>query len=291
MKSLARFVIRPDGEAQSLLLIGIAKPCASLRAGYVYEIRAFDGELFIAELGPTCIGPTISTSGDRAREGWLESWGKTVDEQGMDLGGLTQALCEALAKLAPDDRIAAINDVREAIHAVSPLRHHPVDLVRWVKVETVRGNSYNPNTVAPPEMKLLAHSVRSNGYTMPVVTHPSQDGTEVVDGFHRRRVCAEVAEVNESTMGYLPVTTIRADRSDEPSRIAATIEHNRARGEHRVDQMSELVRMLYQAGWRDNKIQEELGMTADEVLRLKQITGLAELFASREYSKAWEPNE
>ena len=86
MKSLARFVIRPDGEAQSLLLIGIAKPCASLRAGYVYEIRAFDGELFIAELGPTCIGPTISTSGDRAREGWLESWGKTVDALLQDCG-------------------------------------------------------------------------------------------------------------------------------------------------------------------------------------------------------------
>lgn len=190
-----------------------------------------------------------------------------------------------------DELVQAVNDLRETIHELSPLKHHPVDFVRWIKVEAVRGNSYNPNNVAPPEMKLLAHSVRANGFTMPVVTHEGEDGTVVVDGFHRREVDDKDDVVRESTMGYLPITRIRAERADESSRIAATIEHNRARGVHRIDQMSELVRQLTQAGWRDNKIEEELGMTSDEVHRLKQITGLAEMFASREFSEAWEPNE
>lgn len=113
----------------------------------------------------------------------------------------------------------------------------------------------------------------------------------IVDGFHRHRVGREVADIRESVRGRLPVTRIRAERSDEASRIAATIEHNRARGEHRISDMSEIVRMLYQAGWRDAKIQEELGMDPDEVRRLKQMTGLAELFAERQFSEAWEPED
>lgn len=164
--------------------------------------------------------------------------------------------------------------------------------MRWVPVTDVKPATYeNPNYVAPPEMRLLAHSVEANGYTMPVVTHEADVGTVTVDGHHRRRVCIETEGIRESTLGYLPVTRIRAERSDEPARIAATIEHNRARGEHRVDSMSEVVRMLYQAGWRDDKIQQELGMDADEVRRLKQITGLAELFAERDFSRAWEPED
>ena len=202
---------------------------------------------------------------------------------------LTRALVEALAALPEDARIDALNEVRAALHEVSPLRHHPVDYVRWVKLEDVRANTYNPNVVAPPEMRLLAHSVASNGYTMPIVAGLDDQGFIVVDGFHRRRVGTEVAEVRESVRGRLPLTQIRAERADEGARIAATVEHNRARGEHRVDAMSELVRQLYQAGWRDDKIREELGMEPDELVRLKQITGLAALFADREVSKGWEP--
>jgi ParB-like chromosome segregation protein Spo0J len=202
---------------------------------------------------------------------------------------LAKKLAEEISKLGDKERVQELNKVRSILHEVSPLKHHPVDLVIWAPVESVAANSYNPNAVAPPEMKLLGHSVLMNGYTMPVVTHEGENGTEIVDGFHRRRIDVEIPEVNKSTMGYLPITKIRAERSDEPSRIAATIEHNRARGEHRIDQMSELVRQLYQAGWREDKIQQELGMTSDEVLRLKQITGLADLFASRDFSEAWEP--
>jgi ParB-like chromosome segregation protein Spo0J len=206
----------------------------------------------------------------------------------MSIRELTAQLTAALAQLPDDERIDALNEVRRALHEISPMRHHPVDFVAWERAERVRGNTYNPNTVAPPEMKLLAHSVIANGYTMPVVAHEADDGMIIVDGFHRHRVGNEVAEVRESVRSRLPVTRIRAERSDEAARIAATVEHNRARGEHRVQAMSEIVRMLYQAGWRDEKIQEELGMDSDEVRRLKQITGLAALFADRDFSEAWE---
>jgi ParB-like chromosome segregation protein Spo0J len=202
---------------------------------------------------------------------------------------LTKSLCDELAQLNETQRIDALNAVRSALHEVSPLKHHPVDCVLWLPADKVIGNAYNPNVVAPPEMRLLEHSVRKNGYTMPVVTHERDANTrEVVDGFHRTRVGA-VPDIHESTHGRLPVTKIRTERADEPARIAATIEHNRARGEHRVGDMSEIVKMLYDAGWRDDKIQEELGMDPDEVRRLKQTTGLAALFAEREFSKAWEP--
>lgn len=206
-----------------------------------------------------------------------------------NLPSLADLVAELAAIVDADARIDAINAVRAAIHEVSPMRDHPVDLVLWERVERVKANAYNPNTVAPPEMRLLVHSVRANGYTMPIVTHDAGDHRLIVDGFHRSRVGREDADVRGTLRGRLPVTQIRADRGDEAARIAATVEHNRARGEHRVEAMSELVRTLYQAGWRDDKIQEELGMGADEVRRLKQITGLAELFRERDFSEAWEP--
>lgn len=201
---------------------------------------------------------------------------------------LTEELCGLLQAMSDDARIDAINEVRQSIHAVSPLKHHPVDLVLWVKSSVVKANSYNPNTVAPPEMRLLAHSVAANGYTMPIVTHREEEFT-VVDGFHRHRVGKEIPEIRDSVHGRLPVSCIRAERADLTGRIAATVEHNRARGEHQVQAMSDLVQQLYQAGWRDDKIMEELGMQPDELLRHKQIQGLAELFGEREFSEAWEP--
>jgi len=209
-------------------------------------------------------------------------------DRAATIQNLTRQLCVALAEIPEDARIDAINEAREAIHAVSPLKHHPVDLVLWVKAEDVRANAYNPNAVAPPEMRLLAHSVAANGYTMPIVSH-REEVFRVVDGYHRHRVGKEVVEIRESVRGRLPVSCIRAERSDLPGRIAATVEHNRARGEHQVQAMSDLVQQLYEAGWRDDKIMEELGMQPDELLRHKQIQGLAELFAERDYSQGWEP--
>lgn len=203
-----------------------------------------------------------------------------------------RALAAAIAAL-PDvaERIAALNAARAALHAVSPLSAEPVDLVLWVPSPLVRGNDYNPNKVAPPEMQLLAHSIECDGYTQPIVSHLVGETDEVVDGFHRHRVGKEVPAISARVHGHLPVVRIKADRQDRKDRIAATIRHNRARGKHTVSSMAEIVADLTRAGWDDKAIVKELGMDPDEVRRLKQVTGLRELFADREYSRAWEPED
>lgn len=199
------------------------------------------------------------------------------------------AIADALGQMPLRDRVSALNLVRAKLHAVSPFRAHPVDLVLWVPAESVEANDYNPNTVAPPEMKLLELSIEEDGYTQPVVTWVEEDGRrETVDGFHRGEVGRSSESVRRTTMGYLPVTSVNSERTDRGDRIAATIRHNRARGKHRVDAMSDIVQELARRNWSDAKIAKHLGMEPDEVLRLKQITGLAELFADREFSEAWE---
>lgn len=207
-----------------------------------------------------------------------------------DLETLISDLVGHLQALATDERIAALNTVREALHRISPFADEPVDLVLWVRAEQVAGNDYNPNRVAPPELKLLERSILADGYTQPIVVYPTDGVFEVVDGFHRNRVGRESPEVRERVRGYLPVTRIRPSQEGRSERIAATIRHNRARGKHVVNAMSDIVMELARRGWSDQRIAEELGMDADEVLRLKQITGLAELFADREFSEAWEPD-
>ena len=152
---------------------------------------------------------------------------------------------------------------------MSPFASEPVDLVIWVKSETVRRNDYNPNAVAPPEMRLLALSVKADGYTQPIVTCHDEHGEEVIDGFHRHRVGKEVPEVRKRVHGYLPVVRVGAERSDRADRIASTIRHNRARGRHGVDPMASIVAELHQRGWDAARIAKELGMDSDEVLRLK----------------------
>lgn len=199
-----------------------------------------------------------------------------------------QDLCNEITNLDEHEAIEVINAIKLALHAVSPMRHEPVDCVLWVPAETVEANDYNPNAVAPPEMKLLAHSIAEDGYTQPIVTWQVNGHREVIDGFHRNRVGKENKAVKQRVRGYLPVTTINADREDRKDRIAATIRHNRARGKHQVTAMSEIVQELTRRNWSEERIGRELGMDADEVLRLKQISGLAELFADREFSEAWE---
>lgn len=203
-----------------------------------------------------------------------------------------RALADAVATIAGmGDRVEALNCVRRELATASPFRAEPIDCVLWVPGAEVEANSYNPNTVAPPEMRLLAHSITEDGYTQPIVTWRRENVHEIVDGFHRNRVGKENAAVRRRVHGYLPVTVINAEREDRGDRIAATIRHNRARGRHRVDGMAEVVADLAKRNWSDAKIAKELGMESDEVLRLKQITGLAELFADREFSEAWEIRE
>jgi ParB-like chromosome segregation protein Spo0J len=166
-------------------------------------------------------------------------------------------------------------------------KKHPVSNVLWVPSEYVHGNDYNPNSVAPPEMELLEVSIRNDGVTQPIVTWKiSETEYEVVDGFHRHIVLRF-----KMGLSHLPIVCINGDRQDRGDRIAATIRHNRARGKHQVGAMSEIVQELSRRNWSEKKIAKELGMEPDEVLRLKQITGLADLFSDEEFSEAWEYND
>lgn len=197
--------------------------------------------------------------------------------------------CEQIAAM-PEiaDRVDALNAARAALHEVSPFRAEPVDLVTWVAADDVQANDYNPNAVAPPEMELLRLSVMADGYTQPIVANREDEAFVVVDGFHRNRVGKECEDVHERIAGYLPVVQIKSGRAERSDRMASTIRHNRARGKHQVEAMSDIVIELKRRNWSDSKIGRELGMDPDEVLRLAQISGLAEAFADRDFSMAWE---
>ena len=166
----------------------------------------------------------------------------------------------------------------------------PVYHVISVPIDKVKPNTYNPNAVAPPEMKLLYDSIRVDGYTMPIVCYYDKETDEyiIVDGFHRYRVMLEHPDIREREKGMLPVSVI-----DKPidQRMASTIRHNRARGNHNVDMMSNIVKELHELGRSDAWISKHLGMDRDEILRLKQITGLAALFKDVGFGKAWQPAE
>lgn len=208
------------------------------------------------------------------------------------IDSLLSQLVTEIGNLPEKEKIEALNRARQELHKISPFCNEPVDCVIWVPADQVEANDYNPNRVAPPEMRLLEHSIRMDGYTQPIVGYwESDDVLEVVDGFHRHRVGKESPDIRERVRGYLPVTIINDDRRDRADRIAATIRHNRARGKHVVTAMSDIVMELSKRNWSEARIGKELGMEPDEVLRLKQITGLAELFADAEFSEAWEAAE
>jgi len=202
---------------------------------------------------------------------------------------ILETILGLIQMLDKDDLVESINRIRETLHEISPFRDEPVDFVKWVPIDKIYANDYNPNEVAPPEMELLKVSIQADGYTQPIVTMPDKQGShEVVDGFHRHRVGRELPEVRERIRGYLPIVSINKDRYDKADRMAATIRHNRARGKHKVDSMSDIVIELKRRNWSDEKISKNLGMEPDEVLRLCQITGLAELFADQEFSASWD---
>lgn len=201
------------------------------------------------------------------------------------LAALARAILDA-----PDvaSKVGLLNRARAALHDASPFRDEPVDLVQWVPADEVEANDYNPNAVAPPEMELLRLSIMADGYTQPIVANQEDSRIVVIDGFHRNRVGKECADVRDRVQGYLPVVQIREGRADKADRMASTIRHNRARGKHQVEAMSDIVIDLKRRNWSDAKIGKELGMDPDEVLRLAQISGLAEAFADRDFSKSWD---
>lgn len=165
----------------------------------------------------------------------------------------------------------------------------PVYNVKAIPIEKIRANSYNPNSVAPPEMELLEISIWEDGYTMPVVCYkvPGEDMYEIVDGYHRYTVLKTSRRIFEREKGMLPVVIID---KDESNRMASTIRHNRARGSHSIDLMSNIVAELTQSGMSDAWILKHVGMDKDELLRLKQITGIADLFRDKEFSEAFSKN-
>jgi ParB-like chromosome segregation protein Spo0J len=192
------------------------------------------------------------------------------------------------SELSIDEQIDAINAIKIALHEISPMRNEPVDCVIWVKNEIVRANDYNPNAVAPPEMELLRQSIMEDGYTQPIVSFKEDEHITVIDGFHRNRVGKEVEDVRNRVHGRLPVVNINQWKQGRGDRMASTIRHNRARGSHSIELMSTIVSELVEMGKGDAWICQHVGMSIDELLRLKQVTGLASLFANKEFSQAWE---
>ena len=183
--------------------------------------------------------------------------------------------------------IEAIEQIRDVLNEISPQRGQPIDRVRWVPIEMVQANDYNPNAVAGIEMKLLHTSISHDGYTQPVVTIWDETIGKyvIVDGFHRYTTMRRNKDILDACNGLLPIVVIDKPIND---RMASTVRHNRARGKHSIAGMASMVFSMLDNGWKDADICNELGMEPEEILRLKHITGFSKLFADVEYRKAWE---
>jgi ParB-like chromosome segregation protein Spo0J len=207
--------------------------------------------------------------------------GKTPEP---DLASVKDAITEAIAG-APEP-LQVIEGLRALLHRLSPLRGQPVDHVRWVAVEKVEPNDYNPNSVAGREMDLLHASIDHDGYTQPIVTvyDEARDRYVIVDGFHRYFTAKNSADIRARLGGLVPVVVIDKPIND---RMASTVRHNRARGKHSVQGMSQMVFQMLDGGGSDHEICNELGMEAEELMRLKHITGFSKLFENAEYKRAW----
>jgi len=185
-----------------------------------------------------------------------------------------------------DDQVEALNQIRAVLHKVSPFKEQPIDFVRWHKPESVTPNDYNPNVMMRPEMQLLKQSITNSGMTQPVVCHQSDgDSYTVCDGEHRHITQIKNPAILNRQHGYIPITVTAAKTLEEKQ--AETIVHNRAKGVHKLDSMSSIVMSMLRAGWTDDKIAKELGMDADEILRMKQSAGIAKAYALPEYNRAW----
>jgi len=199
---------------------------------------------------------------------------------------ITNDLVTEIASMSDEEKIEYIEELKSRLDAIHPLKAQPVNRVRWVNVEDVQANDYNPNSVASNEMHLLYTSILHDGYTQPVVTiYDKELGKYVIiDGFHRFFTCKNNDDIRERNQGRLPIVVLDKDAND---RMASTVRHNRARGKHSVGGMSSMVFSMLDNGWSDADICNHLGMSADELLRLKHITGFSKLFSDAEYNKTW----
>jgi ParB-like chromosome segregation protein Spo0J len=185
------------------------------------------------------------------------------------------------------DKELLLNELKEFLHREISEIKQPIDFVRWIPIDKVQPNDYNPNSVAKVEMGLLYKSIKHDGYTQPIVTIYDEtiDKYVIVDGFHRYFTAKSNSDILERTKGYLPCVVIEKDINE---RMAATIRHNRARGSHSVAGMGSVVFEMLQNGWSDEEICNHLGMEPEEILKLKHITGFSKLFKDVEYNKSWQ---
>lgn len=185
------------------------------------------------------------------------------------------------------EKILFLEELRAFIHEISPQHSQPVNFVRWIPIEKVHANDYNPNSVAKNEMRLLYVSISHDGYTQPVVTvyDDEKDQYVIVDGFHRYTTMRLNQDIADRNNGLLPVVVIEKSIND---RMASTVRHNRARGKHSVSGMANMVFQMLENGWTDEAICAELGVEPDELIRLKHVTGFSKLFENVEYRRSWE---
>ena len=192
-----------------------------------------------------------------------------------------------IKELSKGDVIKNIEDIKQLMHEISPLKSQPVNRIKWVPIDEVTPNDYNPNSVAKKEMGLLYTSIKHDGYTQPIVTIRDEEMKMyvIVDGFHRYYTAKTNPDILDRNKGYVPIVVIEKDIND---RMASTVRHNRARGMHSITGMSSMVFSMLENGWNDTDICNELGMGVEELIKLKHITGFSKLFKDAEYNKAWE---
>lgn len=209
----------------------------------------------------------------------------TNPKTASEIARTLSVLLKDLEQLNEQEQIDYHELVQEALAQAHPIKQ-PINRVRWVKIEEVEANDYNPNSVASKEMQLLYTSILHDGYTQPVVTIRDKDRQKyvIIDGFHRYFTAKSNPDILERNMGRLPIVVLNKDIND---RMASTVRHNRARGSHSVNGMSNMVFKMLDNGWSDERVCKHLGMDAEELLRLKHITGFSKLFENAEYSKAW----
>jgi hypothetical protein len=190
-------------------------------------------------------------------------------------------------EISKENNIELIEDIKEILHQNSVLKTQPVNRIKWVPIDQVTPNDYNPNSVAKKEMGLLYTSILHDGYTQPIVTIKDEEKNMyvIVDGFHRYYTAKTNSDILDRNKGYIPIVVIEKDIND---RMASTVRHNRARGMHSVTGMSSMVFQMLENGWNDEDICNEIGMGIQELIKLKHITGFSKLFADAEYNKAWQ---
>lgn len=194
-------------------------------------------------------------------------------------------LLAQIQELEESDQMLVHEGVNELLHKAHPIKQ-PIGRVQWVDIEKVQANDYNPNSVASKEMQLLYTSIKEDGYTQPIVTIEDKAIAKyvIIDGFHRYFTAKSNKDILDRNKGKLPIVVLEKEIND---RMASTVRHNRARGSHSVAGMSNMVFKMLDNGWADDAICNHLGMDAEELVRLKHITGFAKLFENAEYSKAW----